>query len=285
MFFQQLANGLAIGSIYSLAAVGYSMVYGVLGLINFANNAFMIGGAYLLILFFVWKGLPLWITVILAAVLCGVGAMIMEGVSLRYIRNIGSSDISALICTVGYSTVIINLEILIFGSQTNPVPSLFHFDMITIGNVMLDPMQLIILGMAVIMMIILSYITYRTKTGVAMRAISQNTQAAYLMGIKVNNIINLTFFIGTVCTAVAGIMIGTYYGAVDTGMAFSIGIKTFAAAVLGGIGSLPGAMVGGIVVGIIETFIVSYVSAGYRDAIAFIILIVVLVVRPQRTFW
>ena len=105
------------------SAVGYSMVYGVLGLINFANNAFMIGGAYLLILFFVWKGLPLWITVILAAVLCGVGAMIMEGVSLRYIRNIGSSDISALICTVGYSTVIINLEILIFGHRPIPFPA------------------------------------------------------------------------------------------------------------------------------------------------------------------
>ena len=130
-----------------------------------------------------------------------------------------------MICTVGYSTVIINLEILIFGSQTNPFQP-FSFDMITMSNVMLDPMQLIILGMAVIMMIILSYITYRTKTGVAMRAISQNTQAAYLMGIKVNNIINLTFFIGTVFDGiVAGIMIDAYYGAVDTGMAFSIGIK------------------------------------------------------------
>jgi branched-chain amino acid transport system permease protein len=284
MFFQQLANGLAIGSIYSLVAIGYSMVYGVLGLINFANNAFMIGGAYLLILFFVWNKFPVWITIILSLGLCGLGAMAMERFSLRYIRKVGSSEISSLICTVGYSTLILNLEMIIFGSQTNPIPSLFNFDMITIGNVMLDPLQIIILGMAVIMMVILSYVTYSTKTGDAMRAISQNMQAAHLMGIKVNNIINLTFFIGTVCTALSGIMIGVYYGAVDTGMAFSVGIKTFAAAVLGGIGSLPGSMVGGIIIGIIETFVVSYISAGYRDAISFIILIVVLVVRPSGLF-
>lgn len=284
MFFQQVVNGLAIGSIYSLVAVGYSMVYGVLGLINFANNAFMVGGAYLLILFFGELGLSFWPSLVLAVGLCGLGAVLMDRLSLRPIRKKGASGIAALICTVGYSTIIINVEMLAFGSQSIAVPQVFNFQTFTIGDVVIDPLQIIILATSLVMMILLSILTYRTKAGEAMRAISQNAKAAQLMGIKVNGVITLTFFVGTVCAALSGAMIGMYYGAVDTGMSFAIGIKTFAAAVLGGIGSLHGSMVGGLVIGLLETFVASYISAGYRDAIAFIVLILVLVLKPSGLF-
>ncbi len=284
MFFQQVINGLAVGSIYALVAVGYSMVYGVLKLINFANNAFMVSGAFLLILFFSWLKMPYWVSIILALALCGAGAVFMERVSLNPIRRKGAPGISALICTVGYSTVVTNLLLDIFGSLTISVPVFYKFQTFSLWGAVIDPFQLIILGTALVMMALLTWLTYKTRTGEAMRAISQNMQAAKLMGVNVNNIITITFFIGTVCAALSGVMIGIYYSAIDTTMSFTIGIKTFAAAILGGIGVLHGSLVGGLVIGLLETFVAGYISSGYKDAIAFIILIVVLIVRPSGFF-
>ncbi|MCF0120701.1 MAG: branched-chain amino acid ABC transporter permease [Oscillospiraceae bacterium] len=284
MFFQQLINGLAVGSIYALVAVGYSMVYGVLKLINFANNAFMVGGAFLLILFYSRMNMPYWLAIILALLLCGFGAVFMERASLNPIRKKGAQGISALICTVGYSTVITNGLLAAFGSQTIAVPSVFKFDTFTLWGAVIDPFTIIILATAMVMMIILTYLTYATKTGEAMRAISQNMTATQLMGVNVNRIITITFFIGTFCAALSGVMIGIYYSAVDTTMSFTIGIKTFAAAILGGIGMLHGSLVGGLVIGLLETFVAGYISAGYKDAIAFIILILVLIIRPSGLF-
>lgn len=284
MFFQQLINGLAVGSIYALVAVGYSMVYGVLKLINFANNAFMVGGAFLIILLVNTLKMPYWIAVILALLLCGLGAVFMERVSLNPIRRKGAPGISALICTVGYSTAITNILLYAFGSQTISVPTFHTFNTFTLWGAVIDPFTLIILGTALVMMLLLTYITYATKTGEAMRAISQNMQASRLMGVNVNKVITLTFFIGTVCAALSGIMIGIYYGGVDTTMSFTIGIKTFAAAILGGIGILHGSLVGGLVIGLLETFVAGYISSGYKDAIAFIVLILVLIIRPTGLF-
>jgi branched-chain amino acid transport system permease protein len=284
MFFQQVINGLAVGSIYALVAVGYSMVYGVLKLINFANNAFMVGGAFLLILLFDRLGIPYWVSIILALALCGLGAIFMERASLNPIRKKGAAGISALICTVGYSTVITNILLNAFGSQSLSVPSFHQFKTFTLWGAVIDPFQLIILGTALVMMALLTWLTYGTRKGEAMRAISQNPEAAKLMGVNVNSIITLTFFIGTVCAALSGIMIGIYYSAVDTTMSFTIGIKTFAAAILGGIGVLHGSLIGGLVIGLLETFVAGYISSGYKDAIAFIILIVVLIVRPSGLF-
>jgi branched-chain amino acid transport system permease protein len=284
MFFQQVINGLAVGSIYALVAVGYSMVYGVLKLINFANNAFMVGGAFLLILFFDRLGIPYWVSIVLALALCGLGAVLMERASLSPIRKKGAAGISALICTVGYSTVITNALLNAFGSQSLSVPSFHQFKTFTLWGAVIDPFQLIILGTALVMMVLLTWLTYGTRKGEAMRAISQNPEAAKLMGVNVNSIITLTFFIGTVCAALSGVMIGIYYSAVDTTMSFTIGIKTFAAAILGGIGVLHGSLVGGLVIGLLETFVAGYISSGYKDAIAFIVLIVVLIVRPSGLF-
>ncbi len=284
MFFQQLINGLAVGSIYALVAVGYSMVYGVLKLINFANNAFMVAGAFLIILFVKTLSLPYWLAIVLALLACGLGAVFMERASLNPIRKKGSAGISALICTVGYSTVITNLLLYIFGSQTIAVPAIHNFQTVTIFGAVIDPFTLIILATALVMMLFLTWLTYGTRTGEAMRAISQNMLATQLMGVNVNWIITLTFFIGTVCAALSGVMIGIYYSAVDTTMSFTIGIKTFAAAILGGIGVLHGSLVGGLVIGLLETFVAGYISSGYKDAIAFIVLILALIIRPTGIF-
>lgn len=284
MFFQQLINGLAVGSIYALVAVGYSMVYGVLKLINFANNAFMVMGAFLIVLLNSWWGVPYWVTVILSLVFCGLCAVFMERASLNPIRKSGGPGIADLICTVGYSTVITNLLLYIFGSQTIAVPTFYKFETFTLWGAVIDPFTLIILGTALVMMILLTWLTYGTKTGEAMRAISQNPTATKLMGVNVNKIITFTFFVGTVCAALSGIMIGIYYSAIDTTMSFTIGIKTFAAAILGGIGVLHGSLVGGLVIGLLETFVAGYISAGYKDAIAFIVLILVLIIRPIGLF-
>ena len=284
MFFQQLINGLAVGSIYALVAVGYSMVYGVLKLINFANNAFMVAGAFLIILFVKTLSMPYWLAIVLALLACGLGAVFMERASLNPIRKKGSAGISALICTVGYSTVITNLLLYIFGSQTIAVPAIHNFQTVTLFGAVIDPFTLIILATALVMMLFLTWLTYGTRTGEAMRAISQNMLATQLMGVNVNWIITLTFFIGTVCAALSGVMIGIYYSAIDTTMSFTIGIKTFAAAILGGIGVLHGSLVGGLVIGLLETFVAGYISSGYKDAIAFIVLILALIIRPTGIF-
>ena len=284
MFLQQLINGLAIGSIYALVAVGYSMVYGVLKLINFANNSFMVAAAFMVILLYSRGGLPYWLTIILSLLICALGAVFMERVSLNPIRKKGAPGISALICTVGYSTVITNLLLVVFGSQTLSVPTVWKLKTFDFFGAVINPLTLVILGIALVMMILLTWLTYGTKVGEAMRATSQNMTATQLMGVDVHAIITLTFFIGTICAALSGIMIGLYYSSVDTTMANTIGIKTFAAAILGGIGVLHGSLVGGLLIGLLETFVAGYISAGYKDAIAFVIMIIVLIIRPSGLF-
>ena len=284
MFIQQLINGLAIGSIYALVAVGYSMVYGVLRLINFANNSFMVAAAFLVILFYGRGGVPYGVTIVLSLLLCALGAVFMERVSLNPIRRKGAPGISALICTVGYSTVITNLLLFVFGSQTLSVPTIWKPKTFTLFGAVINPMTLFILGLAFVMMLLLTYLTYGTKVGEAMRATSQNMTATQLMGVNVHAIITLTFFIGTLCAALSGIMIGWYYSSVDTTMANTIGIKTFAAAILGGIGVLHGSLIGGLLIGLLETFVAGYISAGYKDAIAFVIMILVLIIKPSGLF-
>ena len=284
MFVQQLINGLAIGSIYALVAVGYSMVYGVLRLINFANNSFMVAAAFMVILLYGRGGVPYWLTIILSLLICALGAVFMERVSLNPIRKKGAAGISALICTVGYSTVITNLLLFVFGSQTLSVPTVWKSKPFTMLGAVINPLTIVILGIALVMMILLTWLTYGTKTGEAMRATSQNMTATQLMGVNVHGIITLTFFIGTLCAALSGIMIGLYYSSVDTTMANTIGIKTFAAAILGGIGVLHGSLIGGLLIGLLETFVAGYISAGYKDAIAFFVMIVVLIIRPSGLF-
>lgn len=289
MFLQQLVNGLTIGSTYALVTIGFNMVYGVLQLTNFAHSSFYMLGAYITVFSMTWllgKVTPagFFLGLLLSIILTGLLGAFMDKMALEPIRKKNGANITALLSTVGAQTVINNSILLIFGTESKPFPDAFQLGKVYVGNAVIQVFQIVIFVMAILLMLSLSYLVYRTKIGNAMRAISQNTTAAKLMGINVNTVITLTFFIGTAVAAISGAMMGTYYQKVDTMMGASVGLKSFSAAVLGGMGSLPGAMFGGFIIGILETMFAAYVSSGFREAVAFVILLVVLIVKPTGLF-
>lgn len=278
---QQLINGLTIGSAYALVAIGFTMVFGVLELVNMANGAFYVLGGYLTLIFltqFQWN----FFLALLASMLItgGLGAL-MDRVALSPIRKRRASKIAALISTVGLGTAITNFILVFFGTETKRFPDVFNLGKIRLGGIIITWMQIIIFAVTVIMMAVLSLIVYRTKLGTGMRAIAQDADAAKLMGIHTDHIITFTFFIGTMCVGVAGTLIAMYYQQIDTRMAVAVGMKSFAAAVLGGIGVLPGAMLGGLLLGVIESLGINYIGSGYGNAISFVMLIVVLIIKPS----
>lgn len=289
MFLQQLINGLTIGSTYALVTIGFNMVYGVLELTNFAHSSFYMLGAYITL--FSMTSLinkvsiaGFLVSLIFSVILTGLLGAAMDKLALEPIRKREGAAITALLSTVGIQTAINNSVLLIFGTVPVSFPDVFNLGKFSVGNTIIQNIQIAIFVLAIVFMLVLSYLVYKTKLGSAMRAISQNSIAARLMGIDVNKVITITFFIGTAVAAISGTMVGTYYQRVDTLMGASVGLKSFAAAVLGGMGSLPGAMFGGFLIGILETLFAAYISSGYRDAIAFVILIVVLIVKPSGLF-
>ena len=217
---------------------------------------------------------------------CGGIGVFMQRSTLQVIREKNGAGISAMLCTVGVQTVINNAIILIWSSDSRYFPDIFgNLGKIYLGGAIISWVQVLIMIAAIVLMALISVIIYKTRIGRGMRAIAQNATAARLMGVNVNGIIALTFLLSTTVAAIAGTMVGSYYKAIDTNMASSVGFKAFAAAILGGMGSLPGAVVGGILIGVAETLISSYlISPGYRDAVAFLILIIVLIIRP-RGIW
>lgn len=280
MFLQQLVNGLTIGSTYALVAIGFTMVFGVLELTNFANGSFYMLGGYLTLIAMSATGGNFFLALLLSVLATGTLGAAMDRLAIRPIRQKKGPGMAAVISTIGVSQVINNSVLVFFGSETKLFPDVFHLGKITIGGVIITYLQIIILVVALLLMVILSILVYKTKVGKAMQATAQNANAARLMGINVNQIITLTFFIGSMLAAVAGTLVGMYFESVDVAMAGAISMKTFAAAVLGGVGVLPGAMLGGVLLGLVETIVAGYISSGYRDAIAFAILIIVLVFRP-----
>ena len=287
MFFQQLINGLTIGTTYALVTIGFTMVYSVLELANFAHSSFYMLGAYLSMTTLKQFGLSrpvFFIGLVVSVLICGSVGALMDRFTLRVIRNRAESDVTAMLCTVGVQTAIDNSILVIFGSETKSFPNVISTTKILIGSVVISHIQIIIFISAVVLMVCLSLFIYRTKTGSAMRAISQNLNAAKLMGVNTGKMVTLTFFIAAGIAAIAGTLVGSYYQANDIMMSASVGSKSFAAAVLGGMGSLPGAVLGGIIIGLAETMVAGYISSGYRDAVAFLILTVVLIVRPRGFF-
>ena len=284
MFLQQLINGITIGSTYALVTIGFTMIYGVLELTNFAHSSYYMLGAYLTLVSMGTLGFTptgFLLSLLVAMLICGVLSAIMDAITLRPIRNRKGAGISALLCTIGVQTCINNSILAIFGSETKSMPDVFQLGKFTVGGVVISWMQVCIVVLSLLLMVVLSLLLNFTKFGYATRAIAQNSTAAKAMGIEVNRIITWTFFISAVISTIAGGMVGMYYQAIDVTMANSVGSKAFAAAVLGGIGVLPGAVLGGYIIGIVETLVAGFISSGYRDAIAFAILIIVLAVRPQ----
>lgn len=226
MLLQQLINGLTIGSSYALVTIGFSMIYSVLELTNFAHNSFYMLGAYITMTLVTQTSVitnNFFAALAVSVLVCGLLAMLMERFALRVIREKHGIPISALLCTVGFQTVINNSILLIFGSDSKFFPDVFELGRFTVGKVVISWMQIIVFASAVLLMAVISLIIYKTKLGKGMRAISQSPSAAKLMGINVNGTIALTFFISAVAAAIAGSLVGMYYRAADTTMAASVG--------------------------------------------------------------
>ena len=289
--FQNLLNGIAAGSIYALIALGYTMVYGILKLINFAHgDVFMIGsfvgyygGNYLA------KHNPdapslvnASITLLLSMIVCGLLGYLNERIAYRPLRN--APRIASLITAIGISFLLEYGGQFVFGPDPKFFPTLIEKKVIHLGSVVTTNYQLIVLAVAIVFMALLQYIVYGTKFGRAMRAVSFNFETASLMGIPTDRVITMTFVLGSMLAAVAGILYGLAYPKIDPLMGIMPGLKAFVAAVLGGIGNVPGAVVGGLVIGIVEAFVGGSQYSNYRDAIAFVILIVILLFRPSGLF-
>lgn len=284
MFFQQLINGITIGSTYSLVAIGFTMVFGVLELTNFANGSLYMLGAYLSLMIYSATNVNFFLAFFLSLILTGAAGYCLDRFALRRLRQKNAPKLTGLITTLGMSIMLDNAIMLAFGSETKPFPNVFDFGRFEIGGAVVSWRQIIILMTALTLMIVLSLVVYKTKMGRAMRATAQNLEAAKLMGININSVIAFTFIISGVLACVSGNLVGMYYQTVDASMGFSVGMKTFASAILGGVGVLPGAMAGGLIVGVVETFAAGYISSGYRDAISFGILILVLLFKPSGLF-
>jgi branched-chain amino acid transport system permease protein len=285
---QNLLNGIAAGSIYALIALGYTMVYGILKLINFAHgDVFMIGS---FVGFYAGRALAksggsfgtAVVILALSMVTCGVLGYINERVAYRPLRN--APRIASLITAIGVSFLLEYGGQFVFGPDPKFFPTLIEKHIIKIGGVVTTNYQLIVLAVAIVFMAILQYIVYGTKFGRAMRAVSFNFETASLMGIPTDRVISTTFIIGSMLAAVAGILFGLSYPKIDPLMGVMPGLKAFVAAVLGGIGNVPGAVVGGLLIGVIEAFVGGSRFSNYRDAIAFVILIVILLFRPSGLF-
>jgi branched-chain amino acid transport system permease protein len=279
MFWEQLINGLTLGSTYALIALGYTMVYGIVQLINFAHGEIYMYGAFIG-LFLVLAGSNVVVALLGAMVFCMVLGVVVERVAYRPIRG-KSSRLSPLISALGVSIFLSTAMALYRGTNTTRYPEILASTSYNLGSVQVSSLQILILVFSAFLMVGLELLIHRTRLGKAMRACSQDIEAASLMGVNVNRIISATFAIGSALAAAGGVMVGIYYNAVWPYMGTMAGMKAFVAAVLGGIGSIPGAMIGGLSLGIMEIMGVAYLSSSYKDAIAFAILILVLLVRPQ----
>ena len=284
LFLQQLVNGITLGGVYALIAVGYTMVYGVISLINFAHGEIYMLGAFLAYTLVAVLGMPFFAAFFLTLVICAVLGIVLDFVAYRPLRK--APRLAALITAIGMSIFLQNMAMLIWGSRIKSyprdmLPTFFSEAAITFGDVTLSWLQLFILSITLLSMIILHLTIHKTRIGMAMRAISQDKTASALMGIGVNRVISFTFAIGSAMGAMAGILVGLYYNAIFPTMGYVAGIKAFAAAVLGGIGSVPGAMLGGGVLGIAEVMGAGYISSEYRDGISYAVMIAVILFKPS----
>jgi branched-chain amino acid transport system permease protein len=294
-FFQELVNGITTGALYALVALGFSMVYGVLKLLNFAHGDLYMVGAFVGFFVIQWFGgpkalkipVPLLLTImfVLAAVLVGFLGVAIERFAYRPLRN--APRIAPLITAIGISFFLENSALLLFGAQFRVynTPDFISFSSgIQIGSVSIDAVQIMVLALGLVLMAGLRLLVVRTKLGKQMRAVASDREAAEMLGINVNFTIAATFFLGSALAGVAGVMAGLLFNQVTSTIGFIAGLKAFTASVVGGIGSMPGAMLGGLLIGIAESFITGYISSTYTNLIVFGVLIAVMLVRPTGLF-
>lgn len=286
-FFQQLLNGLAVGGIYALVALGYTMVYGVLKLINFAHGDLFTIGAYLGMTLLISSKIagtlpPILVLTIVFVMVAGFVAIIgciLERTAYRPLRK--AHRLSAVVSALGASIFFQNAVMLVYGARLYVYPEEWRPDFtVSLLGFSIPGVRLIVIAATLLLMLALHTFIQRTKVGAAIRAVAIDQGAARLMGINVERIISLVFLIGPGLGGAAGMLVGIYYGQIDFTMGWSYGLKAFTAAILGGIGNIPGAMVGGLLLGVIEALSSAYISMAWKDAIAFLVLILILIIRP-----
>lgn len=282
-FLQQLVNGLALGAVYALIALGYTMVYGVLRFINFAHSEVFMAGAFAG--YFLARLIPVGsvgggLLVLAGAMLiCALLGMLIEKLAYRPLR--GRSTLTALITAIGVSLLLQNLGQRIFGASPRSFPTLFPLHYFHLGGVVLSTVQLTLFAVTAVLLLGLRHVVMKTRIGTAMRALSFNPVAASLVGINNDRVISFTFALGSSLAAAGGILYASSYPSIDPLMGTLPGMKAFVAAVLGGIGNIPGAALGGVVLGLVETLVVALGGSTYRDAVAFAVLILILLFRPN----
>ncbi|MDK8233623.1 branched-chain amino acid ABC transporter permease [Aerococcus christensenii] len=275
---QQLVNGVALGSIYALMALGYTMVYGIIGLINFAHGDIYMVGAFVGFSLVTTAGVGVFSALIISMIFTALLGVIIERIAYKPLR--GSTRIAALITAIGVSMLLQNVMIALKGPEVRAFPADLPALSLNFGSFSINSQQLLILVVTIVLMIALQVIVQKTKLGQAMRAVSVDDQAAQLMGINANTIISFTFLIGSALAGAAGVLVGIYYNSLSPLMGVNIGTKAFVAAVVGGIGSIPGAMCGGLIIGLVETFVAMIGLSTWKDAVVYAILIVILLVKP-----
>lgn len=289
-FFQLLLNGTALGSIYALIALGYTLVYGILSLINFAHGDLVMVGAYSALFASLALGAAehpsperLLLVLLIAMLSAALAGLLIERFAYRPLRNV--PRLNLLITAVGVSLLLENLGQVLFGATPRVFPDILpSVNLLQIDQVAVTNQQVVVFGTALGLMVLLEWIVQKTQLGRAMRAVAHSHETAALVGIPVDFVIAFTFAVGSALAAAAGVLIGVSYPRVDPLMGIMIGMKAFVAAVLGGIGSIRGAVVGGFLMGILEAMVVGYGSSTYRDALAFIILILILLLKPAGLF-
>ena len=277
-FIQQIINGLSLGSVYALVALGYTMVYGIIKLLNFAHGDVYMVGAFVGYYIISNYNLGFMPTLLLTMLITGIIGVVIYQVAYRPLRN--STRIASLITAIGMSYLLQNGMMYIAGPQTRSFPQIINNQMYTIGPIQISTMQILMLMTTVLLMVSLQLIVQQTKFGKAMRAVSNDPEAAQLMGINSNQVISFTFFLGSMLAGAGGVLVGMYYNTITPIMGAGPGLKAFIAAVVGGIGSIPGAMVGGYLIGMTEVMISAFGNSMIRDAVVYLILIVILLVRP-----
>ena len=279
-FLQYLINGVSIGSVYAIIALGYTMVYGIARMLNFAHGDVIMVGAYICYCVMSYLGLPAPVGILLAVVVCTVLGIVIEGLAYKPLRGVPS--LAVLITAIGVSYFLQNAAQLVFGSAPKNFKSIVTIQPLVLfnGGLTITGEVIVTIAACVVIMVGLTLFTGKTKMGKAMRAVSEDRDAAQLMGINVNRTISATFAIGSALAAIAGVLLCSTVPTLMPTTGSMPGIRAFTAAVFGGIGSIPGAMLGGILLGVIETFSKAYISTQFSDAIVFLVLIVILLVKP-----
>ncbi|MCM3081823.1 MULTISPECIES: branched-chain amino acid ABC transporter permease [Brevibacillus] len=284
MFLQQLVNGLTVGSTYSLIALGYTLIFGVLGIINMAHGQVFIFGSFVGLILMTSFDMPIAVAFIASIVVSGILGLILEFTAMRPLRKKNVPHLASLISTIGFATLLEEGMHKLFGADSRAFPDTVGSTSFQLGAVQIRAVDLIILGISIILMVVLHFWINKTKAGKAIRATAENTETASVLGINTNVVIVTTVVLASSLGGIAGMLIGMTYSALIPTMGMTLGFKGLAVLILGGVGSIPGAMICGLILGVIEVFTVAYGASSYRDAVAFGLIILILLIRPQGLF-